>query len=217
MYCSDCGQPARGKFCSHCGHRLDIAAPPPPPERPHDPDEIAVEIIEGWEDEVRYEELVRVPEIKAQIERHQAQAKKGISGEQVLAVYGKVISSPVPLDKLATIIQPLYGRLGIKTGKERKIRIDAPVGRVMVRALCSLARHSQAVRKVSQATDGCCFEAVLPSDVCALEGNLLVTVRRDGRRTEVTAATNIPGQWFDWGKSTRCLERLVTDLHSDPA
>lgn len=222
MFCTECGQKARGKFCSHCGHSLlEASEDGTTPSFEHDKpavksDEVLVEIVGGWDDEVRYETLLKVPEVRTQIERHKGMAKQGITGEQVLALYDKVVSSPIPLEKVAGLIQPFYAKLGINTGKQRVVRIDAPVGRVMVRALCSLARHNQAVRKVSQGTDGCFFEAVLPSDVLALEGDLLVTVRRQGRGAEVTAATKIAGQWFDFGKSNRCLDKLVNDLQVDP-
>ena len=67
------------------------------------------------------------------------------------------------------------------------------------------------------ATDGCVFEAVLPSDPMSLEGDLTVSVRRQGAGTEVAAATKIAGQMFDWGKSRRCLDVFFADLQLDAA
>ncbi len=51
----------------------------------------------------------------------------------------------------------------------------------------------------------------------ALEGDLLVSVRRTASGAEVDAATKIGGQLFDWGKSNRSLDRLFADLSRDAA
>ena len=51
----------------------------------------------------------------------------------------------------------------------------------------------------------------------SFEGQLVVTIERAGTATKIEAATNIPGQWFDWGKSTRCLEQLFGRLHAKAA
>jgi hypothetical protein len=206
MFCSECGQPAQGKFCSHCGTPLASV--------------IAVVETTNWETEHRYEVLMRVPDFRATVERHAAMAKKGMTGEEFLQLASKFMTHGVPMDKVAALAQPLYAKWGIGTGKERVEAIDAPVGRVMLRVLCSLARHGQSLRGVKQGTDGCLFEAVLPSDFFSFEGDLLVTVRRpqnDGdAKTRVSAATKIKGQLYDWGKSRKCLDELFANLQLDP-
>jgi len=70
---------------------------------------------------------------------------------------------------------------------------------------------------VAQEPDGCTFNASLPSDVFSLEGDLAVSVRRSGAHTEVGGVTRINGQFFDWGKSNRCLDQLFADLARDAA
>lgn len=175
----------------------------------------------NWENEVRYEALVQIPHIRATIERHAGMAKKRITGEEFLKMGEKlsekfVSSTNPPLYMVVTMVQPLTAKLGIKTGKERMAVIDAPIGRVMFRLLCSMARNGHPLRHVKQATDGCEFDAVLPSDMWALEGELITTVRRQGTRTEVAAAAAIKGQLIDWGKSRRCLDELFADLRLDP-
>jgi hypothetical protein len=239
MYCSECGKSAQGKFCWNCGTPLtsgaasapgaapvDVTGPTAafplrvvnPPDHPDRGEVIEVaDRVEDWETEVRYEAIVRFPNIRAIIERHAAQAPKRMSGEQFLQIAEKVLPQPVPLDKVALIAQPIYASLGIATGKERMQVIEAPVGRVIVRILCSLARHGQTLRGVKQAADGCFFEAVLPSDFRSFEGDMLVTVRRREWKTEVTSATKIKGQLFDWGKSRRSLDEFFADLQLDPA
>lgn len=224
MYCSECGQKASGKFCSHCGHRLQVEAKTETPtpirlldETPMRDSEESVASTTDWEQEVRYEALLNVPRVRDTINRHATMSRTPLSGEDFLKLCDKVMPMGVPLDKVASLVQPLYARLGIQTGKQRAGQVRAPIGRVMVRMLCSLARNGQTLRLVTQADDGCCFEAVLPSDMFALEGNLIVGVRRAEGATEITAATKIPGQFFDWGKSNRCLETLFADLQRDAA
>jgi hypothetical protein len=231
MYCAECGKEAQGKFCWNCGHPLLAALGPataataPLPLRVASPLRPAAapavveeaEAVGDWETEVRYDTLVRFPHIRAAIERHAAQAPKRVSADQFLQVAEKLMPDVVPLQKVALIAQPIYASLGVATGKEQTQVIDSPVGRVLVRVLCSLARRGLTLRGVRQATDGCFFEAVLPSDIRSFEGDVLVTVRRREWKTEVTAATRIKGQLFDWGKSRRSLEEFFADLQLDPA
>ena len=209
MFCSECGKPAHGKFCSHCGAPITIAESAV--------DVAAVEFVPTWDREVKYETILKYPSVRETIERHARQARKRMTGEQFLMLADKVVPLGVPLEGLAAVAQPLYARLGIKTGKGRVHHVQAPVGRVIVRALCSLARRGQSLRGVTQAVDGCLLEATLPSDLFSLEGDLLVNVRRSGSQAEVTGATRINGQFYDWGKSNRCLDQLFTDLSREAA
>jgi hypothetical protein len=202
MFCSECGKPAGGKFCANCGTPL-ASAP--------------AEVVPQWEREVRYDTILKYPGVRDAIERSARQAPTRVTGEQFLAFADKVAPMGVPLEGLVAIAQPLYARLGIKTGKERVCQVAAPVARVIVRALCSLARRGQTLRGVTQAADGCVLEATLPSDMFALEGSILVTVRRCGELAEVCGATQIPGQLYDWGKSQRCLNTLFADLSREAA
>jgi hypothetical protein len=232
MYCSECGKPASGKFCANCGTPLmsaggttavstapatvpwvnTITVPP----APHIPLPVETFIVD-WENEWRYEELIKVPEVRQTLERHAKMARTPISAEQFSKIADKLLQNPLPSDKLAAFAQPLFGSFGIRTGKERIATIDAPIGRTLLRVLCSLARHGQSLRRVKQEADGCVFDALLPSDPMSLEGELIVAVHRQGSRAQVKAATNITGQIFDWGKSRRCLDAFFEDLQLDPA
>lgn len=227
MFCSECGQQARGKFCSHCGAKLARGAESvavlfdesnhsdPAELEPLDSDPAArAPLPEGWELEARYATLVRLPAIRSLLKRHASSARKGISGEQFLALFDKISPLGVPMETIASICQPLYARLGIATGKQRTETLALPIGRVIVGVLCSLARQGQPLTAVQQADDGCSLEAVLPSDLFSLAGELVVTVHRRASSTIVTASTKIKGQYFDWGKSNRCLDRLFRHLHA---
>ena len=209
MFCSECGKPAKGKFCSHCGAPLEISESAV--------EVVPIELVPEWDREVQYETILKYPDVRETIERYTRQAPKQMTGEQFLALADKLVPLGVSLGGLAAVAQPLFASLGVKTGKEQAHHVPAPVGRVIVRALCSLARHGQKLRGVTQAADGCLLEATLPSDMFALEGNLLVSVRRNGSQAEVSGATRISGQLFDWGKSNRCLDQLFTDLAREAA
>lgn len=205
MCCSECGERAHGKFCSHCGARLQTAdSATTKPE--------VVGRIGDWSQEVRHEVLMQVPEVRAAIERHARLAKKGLTGEQVLELYEKLVPIGIPMAKLVGIIAPLYSKWGINTGKERTGNLDMCIGHAIVQVLCSLAEHGQTVRGIEQAEDGCTIIAELPSDVRSLQGDLTITLRRDGNRTQLYAATRIKGQWMDWGKSRNTLDKLFSDL-----
>lgn len=240
MYCSECGKPASGKFCSNCGAPLtaaatavSVAVPLAPqavtnsvPPAPHLPlsaalaaaPEVVTPQVGNWDQEWRYDELMKVPDVRRMIERHTAMARTGISAEQFTKFADKVLQNPIPSDKFAAFAQPIFGSMGIRTGKDRTLTIDAPVGRAMVRVLCSLARHGQLLRGVQQGPEGCIFTAVLPSDPMSLEGDVSVKVRRrDTRSSDVTAAMKITGQLYDWGKCRRALDAFLADIQIDPA
>jgi len=213
MFCSECGKSAHGKFCTHCGTPLAIEGP----QLYVADDVVPVELVPELETEVRYEAILKFPGVREKIERHSLMAPKRLSAEQFLALADKLVPLGVSLEGLAGVIQPLYARMGVKTGKERRHQVPAPVGQVIVRALCSLARHGQKLQNVTQAADGCLLEAVLPSDLFSSEGSLLVSVHGKGSLSAVSGVTHIGGQWFDWGKSNRCLEQLFVDLACDAA
>jgi hypothetical protein len=219
MFCSGCGTKGTGRFCTACGRRLPNAgasgatsreaAPPPEDDAACDG---TVVLSFDWSDLIDYEQLISIPAVRDRIARAAARSKKGISGEEILDLYGKLTGVPLPLSKLAGVAQSAYAKLGVKTGKSRSGAFAVPAGEMLVRLLCSLAKEGREVRGVHQLSDGCIVNAALPSDLWALEGDLLVSITRAGAGSRVEAATDIPGQLFDWGKSTRCLEGLLTEL-----
>ncbi len=206
MFCHQCGAKAQGNFCSACGARLvpPEGAPEPPPL--------------DWSNEIHYEALMRQSEVRDLVARHAAQSKTRLSGEDFLKLCDKALMpfTVLPASKIAAIAQPMYAKLGIKTGKTREEPVAAPVGKTMVRVLCSLARNGQPLQNVEQGEDGCLLQAKLPSDLWSFAGDLLVTVERMEKGSRVEAATVIKGQLYDWGKSKRMLATLFEDLKRIP-
>lgn len=209
MFCSECGHKAAGKFCSSCGHRLDAKLVA---------DDSTIPLPVDWSGITDYETLLRIPKVRDRIARSAAQSKKSMTGEDFLDMYGKALGKlsglpiSLPMSSIAHFCQSTYAKLGIKTGKSRVQFIQKPPGTLLVEILCSLAKGGRTLRNAHQLTDGCILTAALPSDLLALEGDLIIGVTRTIMGSQVEARTHIPGQMFDFGKSTRCLDALLTEL-----
>ncbi|MDR3635895.1 MAG: zinc ribbon domain-containing protein [Isosphaeraceae bacterium] len=209
MYCSHCGTPGSDNFCTNCGTRLAPALAQTPFDEPARPVD--------WSREVRYDVLVAHPEVRDLLARASGGNHWNVSAETCLKLYDKFLAKAVggiELGELATIVVPLFTRMGVRATKQRTATIAAPAGRTIVAVLCSLAARGNTIKDVHQARDGCAIEAVLPSDVWSWEGTLLVTVVAAGDRSHLEARTTIGGQMYDWGKSERRLDFLVSDVQS---
>lgn len=229
MFCSDCGSKANGRFCWNCGAALQRPAEEAPAaldidefiDEPGRESLVSLSAIEAvakepdWSHEVRYEVLRTHLAVQKLIARHAAMAPTRISGEKFLQICAP-LTGGVALDKVATVSQSLYSSLGIGTGQSRTATISRPIGCTMVALLCSLARQGVSLKQVDQALDGCVIQAELPSDLWSLAGSLVITVQRVGNETQLEATTLIGGQWMDWGKSRRCLDRLLADVEALP-
>jgi hypothetical protein len=165
-----------------------------------------------WQEEIRYELLVQVPEVRQRIEQQANQSIKGLTGEEFLALAEKLMATPLPLEQLAKAANQIYRRWGIGTGQSREQTLKPPCGEVLAGVLCSLARQGQPIRQVRQSDTSCQIEAKLPSDMFSLEGDFIITVERRSTNTHVVARTHIGGQLFDWGKSRRALHQLFSNL-----
>lgn len=100
MYCHQCGATAYGAYCSHCGTKLIIADNDPEP------------LSQDWADEIRYEVLLRQPEVRDLIARHASQSQKRMSAEDFLELCDKafVPIAGVSLAKIGAIVQPILCR-----------------------------------------------------------------------------------------------------------
>lgn len=219
MFCSECGAQAEGKFCWKCGHPLHaggaggsavatlavVAKPEPEP-------------LQDWSQELRYDILCAQPAVRKLIETHGAQAKKPVSGEELLKVVDKLSLTVVPLETISQISMPLWESLGLKgLIKTRRQTVARPAGQVIVAALCSLAKHSQTLSRVDQAADGCTLHADQPSDIRSFKGEITITIKvQEPGVVLVDAGAGSKGQYYDWGKSNASLDRLFQDLRDLP-
>jgi hypothetical protein len=201
MYCTECGKPGSSKFCGHCGTALGTGTE-------------LVAVPTDWSNEHRYEVLIHVPEVRERIARHASRAKASMTAEEFLQVGDKLLSplmGGIPVGKLAAVAQPLYAKLGIRTGKRREQTLPQSIGQVLAAVLCALASAGLKIREVQQADDGCHLVAILPSDVFSFAGDVLIDLAKAGTATRLVLATNVPGQLYDWGKSHRYLNELLRE------
>ncbi len=169
----------------------------------------------SWDDEVRYEVVVAIPVVRDMIAANASAARTPLSGEKFLELADKAfkpLAYGLSLSTVAAIAGPIYARMGIQTGQTRTQVYQRPIGRILADLLCALAANGYGVTRVQQGTDGCVIECTLPSDWRSFAGELVVDVQRTPAGTSVRAATKIPGQLVDWGKSKQALERVFARL-----
>ncbi len=206
MFCTNCGEKANGRFCAHCGTPVETSSP-------------AAGLVDGvdWQDESRYQVLLHFPEVRDLIARHAPPPVKGITGEDFLKIcdaFSKPLTGlPISINKLTAVVVPIYARLGIETGASRKEHLEAPIGKMLVAALCSLSRRSRPLKEVHQGENGCVIEASLPPSLKSYEGQIVLAIERQHSGTLIDAKAKIPGQKYDWGVSKKCIEELFEDLH----
>lgn len=222
MFCSDCGAKADGRFCWQCGVKLHtMQATEPGRATAGTSDEShAVKFVsdsattfsqgatDDWADEICYERLLAVDAVRDRVASAGRRHQPGVSGEQFLAVFDAIVPTGVSIEKLSVALQPVYGRLGIKTGQTASWLLPARAGHAFLAALCALASHGHTLKSVEQATTRCDLRMTIPSSLWALAGELVVTIERESAGTRVIAAANVTGQMFDWGHCRRVLERI---------
>jgi hypothetical protein len=205
MFCTNCGEKAAGRFCANCGSPIVSSSP-------------GADLGADWKDEYRYQVLIHFPEVRDLIAKHGPPAHKGLNGADILKIcdaFTKPLTGlPIPMSKLTSVVVPIYVRLGIQTGASRKEFLPAPVGKMLVAAVCSLSRRERPLKEVHQGENGCVIEATLPQGLRALEGQLVLNIERQQHGTMVDATVKIPGQKYDWGVSRKCIEETFEDLHA---
>ncbi|MBA2116293.1 hypothetical protein [Bremerella alba] len=213
MFCSHCGVKADGNFCFQCGSPLRQAD-----EMVSIDNTVSEDLVPAvlcWDDDANYERIAQHPEVRTAIASHAAQARPGLSAEALMEIADKVVPIGISYSAVASIAQPMWASLGVRTGKQRSAVFAVPIGRTMARVLCSLAKNQQPVQRVEQETDGCTIQAELPSSVWAMKGILTVKLVRQDDGCVVTVATDIPGQAFDWGMSQRCVDSLLQEIQQN--
>jgi hypothetical protein len=205
MFCSNCGTKADGNFCAACGARLQASQDASPePER-----------TGSWADELVYEQLLQYPEVRERIAQAGRRSQSQMSGENLLAIFDAVVPTGISFEKLTVALLPIYDRMGIKTGKTSEMILSVPAGRAIVATLCAMASQGYEMNKVDQTSDGCVLTALLPSTLWTNRGDLIVSIQQGRRSLRIHATTNIPGQLFDWGKSTRLLRDFFGSIRQE--
>lgn len=206
MFCSNCGVKASGNFCHACGTKLVAGEEVAPATLP-------ITAV-AWEDEIRYEMLIKVPHVRTTLAKLATEAEPGLSANDYLSLCDSVFKpmGPISMSKVAPLVQKMYANWGVKTGKQRVEVITQPPGLVLFKVLCAMARQCQKIKEVSQGDDGCVIQAIIPSSLWTMEGKLLITVTRVAGGTQVESATTIAGQYYDWGVSNKVLNQLFQSM-----
>ena len=60
--------------------------------------------------------------------------------------------------------------------------------------------------------DFCIIEAIMPSNIFAFKGYLVIVLQCHDGKTTIEGASVIPGQLIDWGRSKMCINGLFDDI-----
>lgn len=209
MYCVHCGADGAAAYCRQCGKSQDADTPIVASLSPARPD--------AWSQQLQYRPLLEYDEPRARIRAASKQAKRGVSGDDVLAVLDAVIPSPIALSKVTHVMVPIVDRLGIRTQNELQAVWQAEPGRVLLGFVCSLATKSLDVSDVEQAAAECTLSAKLPLGILTNPGMVTAKFETHSGWVRGSFLITIAGQWYDWGKSKRLLEELVAGINHDLA
>lgn len=225
MYCIHCGAENAAAFCAACGRRQHDEGRFKSGVAKVDPsisasdssgaDGPTVQSASCWTESIHYDTVLSSPEPRERILAASRNATKGVTGDDVLAVFDAVSPIGFSLGKLTNAILPIYDRLGIKTDRELQARFDDPPGRVMLAVLCALATKSLAITEVGQDAEKCSLSAAIPSGLITNRGKLHALITVENSCVSVLLATTISGQWYDFGKSKRLIEEMLRFIHGD--
>jgi hypothetical protein len=193
MRCSNCGSEVTGRFCSECGAQL---------------------VSQGSiADFTSYRQIIADPRCREIIASYANQAKgEFLSANEFLNIAQTVMPVSVPMEALGKISSKLGAAIGIKTTKARQMHLSYNFGHVLLVAICSLAKHCMKIQSVSEMQQSCTIEAVLPSSMWAWQGTIRLAIVVEDTGTKLIAETEVPGQMYDWGKSKRTIETLLSEI-----
>jgi hypothetical protein len=206
VFCSSCGAAVGGgNFCAVCG--ASLRGDPAPRAERTDP---AV-----WADEVRFDVIIAIPEVRERIAEHAAAGTRPMSTEEWLHHMDRAY--PGHSHRAGTAgaeaLISLMARKGVRASGERAQLVQRPVGWVLVDVLCRLAWSGHGLQRIRQGTEGCVLECVIePSSRLLNGGELVITVERTGHGTGVRAVANFPGIPRDWGHSRRIFDEIFPHL-----
>jgi hypothetical protein len=168
-----------------------------------------------WTESLQYDVVLASPEPRKRISAASRDARKGVTGEDLLAVFDAVSPIGFSLGKLSNAILPIYDKLGIKIDRESQALFDAPPGRVILAVLCTLATKSLAIADVRQDSSRCSLSADLPWGLMTNPGKLHALIMADDPYIRVSIAMRISGQWYDFGKTKRLIDEMFEAIHGD--
>ncbi len=221
MYCVHCGADGAETFCAACGRRQQPdnqlrSGSNVPQSDTGDSEAHCHELAPiAWTESIQYETVLANSEARQRISAAGQKGRKGVTGEDLLAIFDAVSPIGISLEKLTNAILPIYDRMGIKTNRDSQAIFDAPPGRVLLAVLCTLAAKSLTIEKVCQDLNSCAFSAEIPSGLITNRGMLQVLILVEEQCVRVSIGITISGQWYDFGKSKRLIDEMLAAIHGD--
>ncbi|GAA4463102.1 hypothetical protein [Novipirellula rosea] len=223
MYCVHCGADGAATFCAKCGQRQEplVGDDPPSAESSDsiieavDNKAAVIEAVIHWTDSIQYETVLASDDARKRITLAARDSRQGVTGEDLLAVFDAVSPIGFSLVKLSKVILPICDKLGLKTDRHATEVFFAPPGRVLLATLCALAAKSLMIAEVHQDIDKCSLTAELPSTLITNCGKLHLLLEESDGCVQVSVATTISAQWYDWGKSKRLIAEIFAAIDSD--
>ncbi len=239
MFCTQCGKPysMADKFCGKCGTprsadaetdgmtnasfvpnagKLSMFSAPAgqdvsPPIMHVDPASLP-----DWRTATDYVNVIGHPEVQNLVREAKGANPGGMSAEDFINVAKPLMKAvgadAVPLKLVMDIAQPMYAKMGVKTGSETRQGYKSAFGRTLAAVLCSMASRNQKLVRIDEGSDGCVLHAELPSTMFAYKSQMTLTLAQVPEGTVMTGAVTVPGQMSDWGHSKKVLAALHEDV-----
>lgn len=239
MFCTQCGRPfqATDRFCGQCGQaraqtggqsdagpgagyvpnagKLSMfSAPDAPPAPPAAP--IDMSSLPDWRTAINYAAVIGHPEVQNLVRDAKGANPGGMTAEEFIDVAKPLLKAAgadaVPLKLVMDIAQPMYAKMGIKTGSETRQGYKSSFGRTLAAVLCSLASRNQRLTGIDEGTDGCVLHVELPTSLFTYKSSMTLTLSSVPEGTMMTGAVLVPGQMSDFGHSKKVLAALHEDV-----
>lgn len=216
MYCVHCGADGAATFCCNCGKKQtesrtdhskrvigrDIPSP-------------TCDVEYDWVKGLDYHRLLECETPRRRIAAASTKSHPGVTGEDILAVLEAVSPSKISWSKLTYAVVPIVDKLGIRTTKQLQAVWQVDGGRVLLAYLCTLASMSLEVTEVEQEQDACVLSAAIPLGVITNPGKVITKLEMKSGWVRASLVVTIAGQWFDWGKSKRMIEDILSGMNTD--
>lgn len=200
MYCHHCGKEVFGNYCSNCGTQVMGAN--------------LSHTGTSWDTESDFDKLIHYPAVRKIISKYADESPKRTSAKAFLKLVDTAIAPIAGLstETLAEIVVPIYEKIGISTGKSEMRQYHQSIQKVIVKSFCSLAKNGYPLDTYKKANNGIVLTATIPSDLWTWGGNIIISIEEFPSFTQVNIATKIKGQFYDWGKSKKLINKFLLDI-----
>ena len=175
IYCTSCKEKIVGKYCSECG------------AQGVDGNKLDGLVAINWREEKDLTRLIENKEVQVFIKRFLDNTKNSISAEEFFERVDLLFSplTGFSIKKLTEVAVPIYKKMGVKTGKSKIDLFDFTPQEVLIKILCSLAKHKYPLKEINEASDGLILIAEIPSSMKTFGGEIIITLGNEEGKTRV--------------------------------